>query len=89
MSRDELEAASEALRKASELAEGDLQRRLYDHSNQVAELASRDQGPDHGRLDRHMNALYEIADDTDGDLHDRVVAAREHLKEYRTGVAGV
>jgi hypothetical protein len=36
-----------------------------------------------------MNALYEIADDTDGDLHDHVVAAREHLKEYRTGVAGV
>ncbi|AUV83813.1 hypothetical protein C2R22_20975 [Salinigranum rubrum] len=89
MSRKTLEAASEELRKASELAEGDLQERLYDHSNQVAELASRDQGPDHGRLDRHMNALYEIAGETDGDLHDRVVAAREHLKEYRKGVAGV
>jgi hypothetical protein len=89
MSRDELEAASEELRRASELADGDLQRRLYDHSNQVAELASRDEGPDHGRLDRHMNALYEIAGETDGALHDHVVAARDHLKEYRTGVAGV
>ncbi|WP_318567727.1 DUF7553 family protein [Salinigranum marinum] len=89
MSRDELEAASEELRRASELADGDRQRRLYNHSNQVAELASREEGPDHGRLDRHMNALYEIAGETDGALHDHVVAAREHLKEYRTGVAGV
>jgi len=89
MSRDELQAASEELRKASELADGDLQQRLYDHSNQVAKLASRDEGPDHGRLDRHMNVLYEIAGETDGALHDHVVAARDHLKEYRTGVAGV
>ena len=89
MTRTELEAASEALRKASELADGELQERLYDHSNQVAELASRESGPDHGRLDRHMNALYEIAQETEGDLHDHVVAARSHLREYRTGVPGV
>jgi hypothetical protein len=89
MSRPALEAASEELRKASELAEGDLRERLYDHSNQVATLASREEGPDHGRLDRHMNALYEIAGETDGDLHDHVVAARNELKEYREGVAGV
>ena len=89
MARDALEAASDELRKASELAEGDLQKRLYDHSNQVAELASRDEGPDHGRLDRHMNTLYEIAGETDGDLQDHVVAAREQLKEYRSGVPGV
>jgi hypothetical protein len=89
MSRDALEAASEELRKASELAEGDLRERLYDHSNQVATLASRETGPDHGRLDRHMNALYEIADDTEGALHDHVVAARDQLKEYRKGVAGI
>jgi hypothetical protein len=89
MSREELEAASEELRRASELAEGGLRERLYDHSNQIATLASRDEGPDHGRLDRHMNALYEIAGDTGGDLHDHVVAAREHLREYRTGVEGI
>ncbi|WP_372910455.1 hypothetical protein [Salinigranum sp.] len=89
MSRPALEAASEELRKASELAEGDLQQRLYDHSNQVATLASREEGPDHGRLDRHMNTLYEIAGETDGALHDHVVAARDKLKEYREGVAGV
>ena len=89
MAREALEAASEELRKASELAEGNLRERLYDHSNQVAELASRDEGPDHGRLDRHMNTLYEIAGETDGDLQDHVVAAREQLKEYRSGVPGV
>lgn len=89
MSRDTLEAASEELRRASELADGDLEERLYDHSNQIATLASRDEGPDHGRLDRHMNALYEIAGETDGDLHDHVVAARNQLKEYRSGVPGV
>jgi hypothetical protein len=89
MARGELEAASEELRRASELADGDLQQRLYDQSNQVAELAARDRGPDHGRLDRHMNTLYEIAGETDGELHDRVVAARDHLGEYRSGVEGV
>jgi hypothetical protein len=89
MARDALEAASEELRKASELAGGDRRERLYDHSNQIATLATREEGPDHGRLDRHMNALHEIADDTEGALHDHVVAAREHLKEYRSGVDGV
>jgi hypothetical protein len=89
VTRTALEAASEELRKASELASGDRQARLYDHSNQIAELAARDEGPDHGRLDRHMNALYEIAEETDGDLHDHVVAARDHLTEYRSGVEGV
>jgi hypothetical protein len=36
-----------------------------------------------------MNTLYEIAGETDGELHDRVVAARDHLGEYRSGVEGV
>jgi hypothetical protein len=89
MTRTELQRASEELRRASELADGDRQERLYDHSNQVARLATREEGPDHGRLDRHMNALHEIAGETDGELHDHVVAAREHLEEYRRGVAGV
>jgi hypothetical protein len=89
MTRTELQRASEELRRASELADGDLRERLYDHSNQVARLATREEGPDHGRLDRHMNALHEIAGETDGELHDHVVAAREHLEEYRRGVAGV
>lgn len=89
MSRDALETASEELRKASELADGDLRERLYDQSDQVAQLATREQGPDHGRLARHMNALHEIASDTDGDLHDHVVAARGQLAEYRSGLPGV
>ena len=89
MDRERLKAASEALRKASELAEGDVQRRLYDQSNQLAALASRDEGPDHGRLDRHMNTLHEMAQETEGDLHDYVIEAREAVKSYRRDVPGV
>lgn len=90
MARESLERASEELRRASELVDGDVRQRLYDQSNQLANLATRDQAPDHGRLDRHMNALHQIAADLgDGDAADRVETARESVKEYRKTVEGV
>ena len=89
MAREELQSASDELRQAAEATDGDTQKRIYEQSNQLATLATRDEGPDHGRLDRHMNALMEIADGLDGDARERVLAARDQVREYRTGVEGV
>ncbi|WP_101298117.1 DUF7553 family protein [Halegenticoccus soli] len=89
MTREELQKASDELRQASERVDGEVQERLYDQSNQLAKLASAERGPDHGRLDRHMNVLHELAGELDGEAKDRVQAAREHVKEYRKTVEGV
>lgn len=89
MVRQQLREASELLREASERADDDLKERLYEQSDQLARLATRERDPDHGRLDRHMNALYEIAEETDGDLSTSVREARDAVGEYRKTVEGV
>ena len=89
MSREHLEEASERLRDAAEATSGEIQERIYDQSDAVATLAAREEGPDHGRLARHMNALAELADETDGDAEEAVRDARSKLSTYREGVEGV
>jgi hypothetical protein len=90
MTREQLQRASDELRKASEAAtDADLQARLYEHSNQLAKLADRDTTPDHGRLARHLNALHEMESDGDGDVADHIQAAREAVTEFRKTVEGV
>lgn len=90
MTREQLQHASESLRQASEAAEDeDLQSRLYDHSNQLAELANADQGPDHGRLARHLNALEEMKADAGEDVAAAIDDAREAITEYRKTVEGI
>ncbi|QCC46349.1 DUF7553 family protein [Halobellus limi] len=89
MSHELLEAASQRLRDASEAADGDVQRRIYEQSDALATLAARDRKPDHGRLARHMNALAELAEATDGTAHEAVVDARAKVSEFREGVEGV
>lgn len=91
MSRAKLQEASESLRKASESADDtDLQARLYEHSNQLAELADREHGPDHGRLDRHLNALVEMADEaSDDDVLEHISSARDAITAFRETVEGV
>jgi hypothetical protein len=89
MPREELQNASDELRAASEAAEGELQRRLYDQSNQLAKLATSERGPDHGRLDRHMNILRELREEADDDVAARVDSALDSVREYRTGVEGI
>jgi hypothetical protein len=84
-----LREASDELRAAAESATGELQERIYDQSNQLAELAAAERGPDHGRLARHMNVLDELSGEADGDVDDHVRAAYEKVKEYRSGVEGV
>lgn len=89
MPREELKTASGILREAAELVDEATQKRLHDQSDQLATLATRDADPDHGRLDRHMNALHEIAGSLDGEAADLVRSARESVKEYRKTVPGV
>ena len=89
MTRDELQTASDELRQAAESASDELGERLHDQSNQLARLATAERGPDHGRLDRHMNALSEMTEQAEGEVREHIQAAREQVKEYRKGVEGV
>lgn len=89
MTREKLQEASDELRQAAESTDDEeLQQRIHDQSSQLAELAEAEQGPDHGRLARHMNALAEIADAVD-DGQDHVEDAREAVADYRSTVEGV
>ncbi|MFB6096717.1 MAG: hypothetical protein ABEJ74_04955 [Haloferacaceae archaeon] len=90
MSREQLREASDLLRRAAESTDDEaLVERMHTQSTQLAELADGDQGPDHGRLARHMNALVEIRKAADGDAADLVKQARDAVAEYRSGVEGV
>jgi hypothetical protein len=90
MPRDALRRASDRVRRASELVDDEsTQERLYDQSDQLAWLATRDEEPDHGRLAKHMNALYELADELDGEAAERVTDAREAVAAFRESVEGV
>lgn len=89
MTREQLQAASEALRRASDLTDGDAARRLTDQANQFATLATRESGPDHGRLARHTNALNELRDELEGEAADQVASALDSVREYRKTVEGV
>ncbi|CQR49197.1 MULTISPECIES: DUF7553 family protein [Haloferax] len=89
MTRAELERASNLLKEAAEATDGDVQERLYEQSDQLAKLATREQGPDHGRLARHMTVLHDLAEDLDGDVAETVREARSEVLEYRKGVPGV
>ena len=90
MSREQLQEASNILREAAEATDDEaLVERMHNQSNQLAKLAEADQGPDHGRLARHMNALAEIREAADGAAQELVGDAREAVAEYRSGVEGV
>ncbi|WP_396611125.1 hypothetical protein ACH9L7_13020 [Haloferax sp. S1W] len=89
MTREELERASKLLKEAAEATDGDVQEQLYEQSDQLAKLATRDQGPDHGRLARHMTTLHDLAEELDGDVAETVREARQEVLEYRKDVPGV
>jgi hypothetical protein len=90
MTREDLQTASDLLREASEAASEDLVERLYDQSNQLAHLATRDGSPDQGRLDRHAHTLAELAEDTDDEeVADLIRRARTAVQSFREGVGGV
>lgn len=90
MAREELQAASNVLRRAAErVGDDDLEDQIYSQSNQMAKLAARDHGPDHGRLDRHMHSLGKLAEQTNGDVRADIEEAREQVRRFRETVEGV
>ncbi|WP_138798471.1 hypothetical protein [Halostella sp. PRR32] len=90
MSRDELERVSELLRDASAAADDDEAReRLYDQSDQFADLATADRGPDHGRLARHERILDEIGDDENDEVRTAIDDALAEIRSYRETLEGV
>lgn len=90
MVREELKAASEVLREAAELTQDEtVEERVYNQSLELAELATADRGPDHGRLDRHRHILLDIRESADTEVAALVGEAMEHLRSYREGVEGV
>ena len=89
MARDKLQEASDLLEAASEATESETSERLSGQADQLASLATRDRGPDHGRLDRHLNTLRELTEESEDEVHDRIVEARNAVIEYRETVEGV
>jgi hypothetical protein len=87
MTVSELERASDELRAAVELADGDERDRLETQADQLADLA--ETGADHGRLARHENALREIKAASGDDVGDRVDAAMDAITAYRETIEGV
>lgn len=86
MTREKLVTASKALEQAATAAHDQHRTRIEEQSEQLLHLAERDQDPDQGRLDRHMNVLRELHDATDDPDIER---AFERIREYRQGVGGV
>jgi len=90
MTRTELQTASEELRQAASQVEDDeIEERLYDQSNQLAELATAERGPDHGRLARHTQALSDIAETSEDSVASHIEAALSQVRAYRETVSGV
>lgn len=86
MTREKLTEASETLSTAAQSATEPVSERLETQAEQLAELASRDQAPDHGRLARHMTILQELHEETDDPA---IETAYEQVREFREGVSGV
>jgi len=63
--------------------------RLGAFADRLRRMADAGRGPDHGRLDRVMYGLREIADELDGENAEAVKNARSHVRSYRETVDGV
>lgn len=86
----ELRDAAETLAEVRErIADDEDAERLDGFADQLRQMADADRGPDHGRLDRVMHGLREIAADLDGDEADAVTDARSQVRSYRETVEGV
>lgn len=87
MAHDQLQRASDELRAAADLADGEERDRLERQADQFETLA--ETGADHGRLARHENALREIRAATGEDVGEHVAAAMEEISAYRETIEGV
>ena len=84
----ELRAASESLSEAASVIDDQATaERCREIAERFAGLA--ESTPDQGTLARLDHVLRELSRATDGEATNRIEAARERLREYRTGVSGV
>ena len=84
MTREPLPHASEALRKASAASENEeVRERFYDHSNDLAMLATGESEPDPAELDRVEDSLGDLAAQSSGDIRAHVEEAINYVQEYR------
>lgn len=90
MTSEEIREASEVLDQAAERTDDeDLRERLTEQADQLAALAERDRGPDHGRVARHQGSLRDIKADAGGALDEPIDEANDLLNAYRETVEGV
>ena len=90
MTRQELAAAAETLKEASDRAsEADVKSGLDEQAAQMTRLADADRGPDHGRLARHERMLSNLADQTDQETAELISAALADIRDYRSTIEGV
>jgi len=89
MTREQLQTAADNLETAAETAGGDAGDRLQDLAGQLETLATRDRGPDHGRLARTQSALGEVGEDVGSDVASAIDDADDAINAYRETIEGV
>jgi len=90
MTREDLATASDRLESAADTAaDDDAVERLHDLASQLDSLATRDRGPDHGRLARIELALDDLVEAAGDDAAADIDAAHESVVAFRETVDGV
>jgi|GEM_PF-176280 len=90
MTREDLATASDQLESAADAAtDAETAERLRDLADQLDSLATRDRGPDHGRLARIELSLDDLVETAGDDAAADIDAAHEAVVAYRETVEGV
>lgn len=92
MTRTELAEAAAVLREAvGAVDDPTVGDRIGDQADQIEDLAERDRGPDHGRLDRHQQVLRDIKDEpaVGEDTAELLDEAIQRITTYRQDLPGV
>lgn len=90
MARAELKEASEKLELAADgVSDAEIRDELTTLADHMQQLATRERGPDHGRMARHDRAMLHLIDETDGAVKDHIETALDRLRAYRSTVEGV
>ena len=83
MARTALVEASDALRAAAERASANRRRRLTDSADMLSMLATRQPGPDHGRLAQLECTLRGLKEAANPETVDHIDDALGQIKTYR------
>jgi hypothetical protein len=89
MARQQLETAAQNLRTASDAAADEASDRLTELADQLDDLATRDSGPDHGRLARIQSGLADLEDEVGGEAAEGIDDADDAINAYRETIEGV